>query len=491
MTSKNTDGAVRSFQHVPTFHLVVVGILLAIWGALFVDGLRQYPGSSGHYVIFSVAFLVMLVSGVYKRVTYGYLFLVIFLWLGFWLKLTLHQIFIYPFGEPVGLFDRSPAAWDKVLLVSTSGCLGVVAARIAYGFAGLKSTISNVNPPAAPYWYPRIWKVLWLVLMVVLAVCGALNAVYGIQQSGLVPRTLLMWPWNAAIYWMLSTGFAMCVATLLWWHMASANAIRSLAYMVLVEAAVSTVSLLSRGLYVFHAIPAMVGIYMNRSHTKDLSPKRVLLYLATFIGLMLFSLSLVNTLRGYYYSNVPPVFIELTDARTSLREGGTSLRFIVDRWVGVEGVMAVSSYQEKGLDLFLGALTEKSEIGKSTFYQKVCLAHYRFMDMTKFQFASLPGAIAFFYFTDSFLLVMLGMMILTLIALFSEKLVSILTVNPLLSSFWGCSMANLIAQFGVAPRGLGPYFAMSILAILAIGGVQSYYFAGLLYRMGLPEPAEV
>jgi hypothetical protein len=432
----------------------------------------------------------MLLSGLYKRVTYGYLFLVVFLWLGFWLKLTVHQIFVYPFGEPVGLFDRSPAAWDKVLLVSTSGCIGVIAARIAYGCAGLKSTILNINSSTAPYWYPRIWKVLWFALLVVLAVCGALNAVYGIQQSGLVPRTLLMWPWNAAIYWMLSSGFAMCVATLLWWHVASSKAVGPVAYMVLVEAAVSSVSILSRGLYVFHAIPAMLGIYMNRMHIKGRSLKRVLLFLATFIGLMLVSLSLVNTLRGYYYSNVPPVFIELTDARTSLREGGASLRFIVDRWVGVEGVMAVSSYQDKGLDLFLGALTEKSEIGKSTFYQKVCLAHYRFMDMTKFQFASLPGAIAFFYFTDSLLLVMLGMMVLTLIALFSEKLVSILTVNPLLSSFWGCAMANLIAQFGVAPRGLGPYFAMSILAILTIGWIQSSYFAGMLQRMGLSEPTE-
>lgn len=343
----------------------------------------------------------MLVSGVYKRVTYGYLFLVVFLWLGFWLKLTLHQIFIYPFGEPVGLFDRSPAAWDKVLRVATSGSIGVIAARIAYGFAGLKSTVSSIAPPAAPHWYPPIWRILWLALLVVLVVCGVLNAVYGIQQSGLVPRTLLIWPWNAAIYWILSSGFAMCVATLLWWHVASANAIHPVAYMVLVEAAVSTVSLLSRGLYVFHAIPAMIGIYMNRAHAKDLSPKRVSLYLAAFIGLMLISLSLVNTLRGYYYSNVPPVFIELTDVPTSLRGARTSLRFIVDRWVGVEGVMAVSSYQDKGIDLFLGALTEKSEIGKSTFYQKVSLAHYRFMDMSKFQFSSLPGAIAFFYYTDS------------------------------------------------------------------------------------------
>lgn len=464
--------------------------MLTVWATLFISGLRQYPGSSGHYVVFSLAFLAMLASGLYKRTTYAYLFLVVFLWLGFWLKLTVHQIFVYPFGEPVGLFDWSPAAWDKVLRVATSGCIGVMAARILYGCAGLKSTLSPVDAPAAPPWYPRMQKVLWLALMVVLAGCAVLNAVYGIQQSGLVPRTLLIWPLNAAIYWMLGSGFAMCVATLLWWHLASKKTIGPVAYMILVEAVASTVSLLSRGLYIFHTIPAMLAIFMNRARTKDLSPRRVSLYFAAFIGLMLISLSLVNTLRGYYYSDVPPVFVELTDIKTSLRGAGASLRFVVDRWVGVEGVMAVSSHQDKGIDLFLSALTEKSEIGKSTLYQEVCLAHYRFMDMSKFQFASLPGAIAFFYYTDSLLLVMLGMMVLTLIALCSEKLVSAMTANPFLSSFWGCATANLIAQFGVAPRGLGPYFVMSSLAILTIWSVQSNWFAGMLYKTGLGKPAD-
>lgn len=153
--------------------------------------------------------------------------------------------------------------------------------------------------------------------------------------------------------------------------------------------------------------------------------------------------------------------------------------------------MAVSSYHDKGIDLFFNALTEKSEIGKSTLYQEVCLAHYRFMDLSKFQFASLPGAVAFFYYTDSLLLVMLGMMVLTMIALCSEKMVSRLTANPFLSALWGCGMANFIAQFGVAPRGLGPHFVMSLIAILTIWMVQSNYFTVVLYKTGLLERAEI
>ncbi len=485
MKLRITKVEVERRMQMPSPHRIAIGILLVLWATLFLSGLKQYPGSSGYYALFSLVFLGMLASGLYKRTTYAYLFLVVFLWLGFWLKLTIHQIIVYPFGEPIGLFDKSPASLDKVLLIAISGCLGVMLARIVYGWTGWKSTITGFEAAVVPSWYPRIQKLLWLALIFVLTGCAVINALYGIQQSGLVPRTLLIWPLNAAIYWMLGSGFAMCVSTLGWWHLASRGAVGPAAYMLLVASTMSTVSLLSRGLYIFHTVPVMLAIYENRERAKDISPKRIATYSVAFIAMMLVSLSLVSVLRGYYYSNVPPSLGDLTETATSMHGAQSSLRFIVDRWVGVEGVMAISSHNDKGLDLFFRALTEKSEIGKSTLYQEVCLAHYRLMDLSKFQFASLPGAIAFFYYSESLLLVMFGMLALTLIALCSEKMVSRLTANPLLSAFWGCAMANFIAQFGVAPRGLGPHFIMSLLAILTIWTVQSNYFTGVLHKTGM------
>lgn len=448
---------------------------------LFVLGILKNAGSRANYIFFSVTFLLLLISGFYKKTTYGYLFLVIFLWLGFWLKFTIHQIFTYPFGEPIGLFDGSSSAWDKVLLVASIGGIGVVAARVIYGRVGFSPTILSTNISNAPYWYGRNRKMLWFLLAVALAVCGTVNAIYGIQQSGLVPRTILMWPWNAVIYWMLSTGFAMGVATLLWWHIAFVKTMSLPAYMILGEAAISTLSLLSRGVYVFHAIPALVSLYINREHIKTVSVVRIFLYGLAFLALMFFSLSSVNMLRGYYYSDVPPVFVDLKGVGVS---SGVFTKFVIERWVGLEGLMAISSYPNGGLDLFLDALTEKSEIGKSTLYQSVSLAHYRFMDVTRFQFASLPGAVAFFYYTNSLLLVFLGMMLLTLALLLSEKLVSCLAANPLLSSFWGCAMANLVAQFGVAPSGLIPYFIMNAVAVLAIKFIQSNCCSAVLLWIG-------
>lgn len=59
-----------------------------LWLVLFLTGLFSYAGSKSVFIIFSIVFLTMLLSGVYKQRGYGYLFLVVFLWLGFWFKLT-------------------------------------------------------------------------------------------------------------------------------------------------------------------------------------------------------------------------------------------------------------------------------------------------------------------------------------------------------------------------------------------------------------------
>lgn len=77
---------------------------LAVWLILFLLGLSAYSGSRITYVLFSILTGAMLINGFRQKISYGYLFLTIFLWLGFWLKLTIHAILSYPFVEPVGSF---------------------------------------------------------------------------------------------------------------------------------------------------------------------------------------------------------------------------------------------------------------------------------------------------------------------------------------------------------------------------------------------------
>jgi hypothetical protein len=99
---------------------------------LILAGMSSYPGSKLTYLMFCVTFWLMLLTSFNKRTHYGYLFLVVMLWLGFWGKITAHLILDYPYVEPVGQFDGSAAAWDEVLWVAIVASSGAMLGRLIF-----------------------------------------------------------------------------------------------------------------------------------------------------------------------------------------------------------------------------------------------------------------------------------------------------------------------------------------------------------------------
>ena len=568
----------RRGGHVLIRNMALAGFLL--WLVLFVGGLIGYSGSKLIYTLFSVVFLVMLASGFYRQVSYSYLFLVIFLWLGFWLKLTVHTILGYRYVEPIGSFNGTAVAWDEVLWVAIVASIGVIVGRICYGFAGGRSTIVIQNDRfKAPVWYPAIRKWLWIIMMVVTGGVVIINAVYSIHQIGLAPRTILMWPLNAVISWMLNIGLATGIATLLWWDISLKKNISLPIYAILIEGFFASVAVLSRGTYIYHVIPQLFALYKNKKTLIGTSLIKGIFIAVIFIGLFIVSQSGVNTLRAYLYqtgqdfstkiqmmivsleviagkiqqlerliqinkallvkplrrqeleklrieiewaekqlkkllkekSKVQVALLEEKDrweemARSWLGETkmlldefvyqmgggvfGPILGLAVDRWMGLEGVMAVQSYPNKGKAFFLDGIKEKREIGKVTLYQEVSKSYYRGASRN-FQFASLPGAAAFLYYSGSLWVVMLGMGAFSLLILLIERVVDMLTANPLLCSLIGFGVANTVAQFGLAPRQDIPYYFMIFCAVLFIWFVQSRCFCGLLQKLGLSKSIQL
>ena len=127
--------------------------------------------------------------------------------------------------------------------------------------------------------------------------------------------------------------------------------------------------------------------------------------------------------------------------------------------------MAVYAYPIKGRDIFFAALMEKREIGKAGFYQSVC--NPGVSGKAHFQFGSLPGPVAFFYYSGSIAAVFCGVLLFALAVKFSETAVGYLTGNPFMCSLWGIAAANTVAQLS-APRQMLSYFFAIICALLVI-----------------------
>lgn len=535
---------------------LIIGLIT--WLCLLAGGLTGYSGSKITYILFSIVTGWMLVLGFRQRNSYGYLFLTVFLWLGFWFKLTIHAIFIYPFVEPVGSFSATGSAWDEVLQVASVGSVGVILGQLFFGFIKSHINFGHIRArPVIPSWYAASRKWLWIILIFVAVLVFFLNIKYGIHQIGLAPRTVLMWPLNAGIAWFLNIGLATAVAALLWEDIRGKKNIAISIYSVIAEALISSVSILSRAIYVFHAIPQLWVVYQLRNTLSGWSRAKTLLIVIIFTASLVVSISAVTTLRNYLFQSgvysstayqeayarwevlqgaitevrlkiktaTPAevlslqgslsellaeqqilegiLVIEKTKWNDALNSGSTEskvllnefgyqvtngfakriLQLSVDRWIGLEGVMAVQSYEDKSIGLLWKALTNKSEVDRPDIYQAISNSIYLKSDTVKFRFATLPGISAFLYYSNSLFIVLLGTFIFSLAILFIEVVISGLTENPILCSLYGAMMASNVSQFGISPRQSLPCYLMLAFGILLIWLVRTRSFDLLLQKI--------
>ncbi|MBT8558147.1 hypothetical protein G6712_04070 [Polynucleobacter paneuropaeus] len=538
---------------------------LVVWLMLFILALSGYSGSKITYVLFSIVTSAMLIAGFRQKISYGYLFLTIFLWLGFWLKMTIHTILGYPFIEPVGLFAGDAQSWDEVLNTASVASLGVMLGKIMFD-----SVISRINPrysekkSVVPQWYANNRKWMWAGMIVTSAASIFVNMWYGLHQIGLPPRTILMWPLNAGFAWMLNIGMATGIALFVWWDITLKKSVTLPFFVIIAEAFLSSVSLLSRAVYVFHTIPQFWAVIRSKKMLNGWSHAKTALVATIFVLFLAVSISAVTTSRNYLYQSgiysstayqvaharweIVSNLIEALELRIKnaavaeqsallrqlselsaekleleqiqIREKGKLLdaqssdsmefkvlinefgyqiksgfatrilQLSVDRWIGLEGVMAVQSYPEKKMSLLWYALSGKQEVSKADTYQGISKSIYLESDHAKYRFRALPGAVGFLYYSNSQWIVMLGMVLFSLLILVFEYFISALTDNPIICSLYGAVMASNVAQFGGTPRENLPYFFMLASGIFLVWMVRTNFFAPVLHKLKIYISAE-
>ena len=552
------------------FHILKKPYLIIfslIWSLLFSVSLMKYQGSAFAFTLFSFSFLILLFLGFYKNKSYAFMYLAVFLWLGFWTKLVAHLLLDYEYIEPIGVFSGSTGEWDQVLWVSTIACLGVIIGRFLYAILNFKVADDNQNNNVYPEWYPTIRIKVWALFIVIVILATVSNTVLGINQIGLSPRTILPWPLNALISWIVSIGGVMGLATLIWWDVSLKKGVYSSLFAIIIEAFISSISLFSRGVFIFHSIPQFIALYKNKL-LDNFSKKRLAIVGCFILIFFVLSLAIVSVLRANFYSqdgittttksqislnrlevlkggiarvkklirqggdhkaHLAELLIEqeglqmkvsnsTSDFRLKLIKENEDTREIpdsindknviidhqvqfdrinesvalkefyyqltqgvflkvlslsVDRWVGLEGIMAVVSYPNKGRALIIDAFVEKRTLGGVTKYQEIANSKYQWVDSNVWQFASLPGAVAFLYFSGSFWIVLFGMILFAFLVQFLEFLIYKGTRNPILCSLLGVSLANYVAQFGIAPAQGSVYLLMIFVGVLTIAIVQN------------------
>lgn len=144
-------------------------------------------------------------------------------------------------------------------------------------------------------------------------------------------------------------------------------------------------------------------------------------------------------------------------------------RLIIDRWPGIEGLMATQSYAGRGLDLFKTAAFQRRTYGMVDIYtHAIAGSDFTEEQTKKYHNATLAGPIAFFYYSGSWLVVFGGMALLAMLVSALEIIWASLVPDPLVTAMSGCYLALVVMQLstGIVQAASGPFAVTALLALV-------------------------
>lgn len=434
--------------------------LASFWASLY------YPGQKHIFLIFSFIGNLLFLDGFRKEASPFFTFLGAFLWLGFWVKTSVHFIFQKgTFQESYGLFDYSGQAFDNALVVCCIGLFSVYMASVIYNKIHAKKMFQipkfNYSQTLQLYINYRFY-ILTLFLFSLITI-AFLNISFGFYQKGSPPLTQTSGLFLGALKWLLIFGSSSFAAHLIFFELQFKKNIYFCAFLGIFEPFISSVSMLSRGM-IFNSTAIIMGLrnYLRELKAETSFPLKTFTVIV-FFSFFIFSIVSVNLIREYRFSGVS---IENQNSASMAKSSGV---LFIGRFVGIEGVLAVSSYPNLGWHLFKKAISENyNETGTSFYDFEIAKSVYAISNLDNRHFITLPGFIAFFYYPGSYLFLFISIISISLASALILKLFFALSGgNLVFSSLIGQLIAYRLVHFGYAPKQSYLLFG-SMFATLAI-----------------------
>lgn len=218
----------------------------------------------------------------------------------------------------------------------------------------------------------------------------------------------------------------------------------------MLETTASATSMLSRGM-ILNSGALIYGFLKQRIQRYGLAQlKYLIVCLCVFAPFFILSTYGVNHLRSTFHNQTgnTPRNINIT----SLNSAAQIL--LLDRWVGIEPLMAVISSEKYGWSAFKDALGEKYVKGELSYYDKYMIqSPYQYTDLSVNNFITIPGFIAYLYYPRSKIFLFFAVFIFSYIGVLFEWFTSKLSGGiPPLMSVISLTVAYRFVHFGYAPK---------------------------------------
>lgn len=449
-------------------------IIVLIYFFTFLAAGFMWPGSNYSYLVFSASFTALLIFALKSRLTAGYVFFVVALWIGYWLKLSIH--IIEPkltWMEPIGLFDFSSTAWDKVAIISSIGAIGVLLAGCIQ-FQFQKKILIKVDMDRTPV---NLTNKLWLAGMTAVLATVFLNEFFNIVHAS-IPPVYIGLPFHLQGLFGWCVGGGIFLILMIPFHLSIIHGHFLKATIVLIIASVLIgVSIFSRGTVVFQSIIVLGSFFVYSDFLPKINTRQVIIFvIAMTIGIIL-SVVISQTRREVFFASIQPTSIQPTSLQPTFSKYSLFLilKLPIERWVGLEGVMAISAHKEKSNQLLLHAIKERRVIGALDMYtHDIALSASK--DTKTVMYATPPGVISFWYYSGSLTTVFLAATLLTLLMMNIEYLLLNTSNNPFLSSAVGIGIALQFIHMGTGGLLIPAVITFTTLIFaLIIGSLSKVY----------------
>ena len=135
----------------------------------------------------------------------------------------------------------------------------------------------------------------------------------------------------------------------------------------------------------------------------------------------------------------------------------------VKRWVGIDGLSNVVSYKEKNLNFYLTALKEQKKSG-ITFYERLFFS--KTTESEKYSSSSLPGFIAFSYYSGSIFILIITLILLVITMVNIERIINYFSMNlTIVKNYLVFLVVWRIIHFGAYPINTVYYFLLIIFLV--------------------------
>ncbi len=466
--------------------IALVLFLTAIAGIAYAAG-SNYSGNWLVYLLFTLVANALLINGFRRRALFFDTFIGIFLWLGFWLKFSLRMALNQAaFGDALA-FDGSPEAFDLALIVSSCGLAALLLASVVRErFFVYPNEAPACNPSGLFLLYRRYRLQCVAAFLAMVMLVAVSNAWLGIYQRGMVAQTVLPYGLNGVYKWLLQFGLASLSALIIRFEIElNRNLTLMAAVPALLESFLSNVSLLSRGMILNSAGLALGGARLLSSMKVRVGFPRIAAVAIAFAVLFAASVLTVNFLRATSYEDAVAVSpTQPAPSATTIKH--MTVPLFLDRWIGIEGVVAVSSSKALGWDLWREAWQERFREGALSIYDKrfVDTPYTANPDAPKFHFVSLPGIVAFLYFPGSLVFLFVALAFCGLLA----AAIEIATYRYAGQNWVLCSLVAQVIAFRYAHFGYVPAQSYLLFGTLVLN-VAILFAADRILRRSLAAPA--